>query len=214
MRAPSPRPRASCGRGGWSRFPRRRSTASARTRWTRPRWFRFLRRRSGPRFNPLIVHVLGRADAEKHVAFNPIAQKLADAFWPGALTLVLPRREGSSLSLLASGRPRYGGAASAPSSYRARAAHRGRHSHRRAKRQSCGLGESDDGRSCGARSLQPRRPHPRCRTVSDRDRVDGDRFRERRAGSAAARCDHARGDRGALPAASPIPPRATSAPPA
>jgi len=54
-----------------------------------------------PRFNPLIVHVLGRADAEKHVAFNPIAQKLADAFWPGALTLVLPRREGSSLSLLA-----------------------------------------------------------------------------------------------------------------
>ena len=54
-----------------------------------------------PRFNPLIVHVLGRADAEKHVAFNPIAQKLADAFWPGALTLVLPRREGSPLSLLA-----------------------------------------------------------------------------------------------------------------
>jgi L-threonylcarbamoyladenylate synthase len=54
-----------------------------------------------PRFNPLIVHVLGRADAEKHVVFNPIAQKLADAFWPGALTLVLPRREGSPLSLLA-----------------------------------------------------------------------------------------------------------------
>ncbi|MGH6784061.1 MAG: L-threonylcarbamoyladenylate synthase, partial [Sphingomicrobium sp.] len=54
-----------------------------------------------PRFNPLIVHVLGRADAENHVAFNPTAQKLADAFWPGALTLVLPRREGSSLSLLA-----------------------------------------------------------------------------------------------------------------
>ena len=54
-----------------------------------------------PRFNPLIVHVLGRADTEKHVAFNPIAQKLADAFWPGALTLVLPRREGSPLSLLA-----------------------------------------------------------------------------------------------------------------
>jgi len=54
-----------------------------------------------PRFNPLIVHVLGRADAEKHVAFNPIAQKLADTFWPGALTLVLPRRESSSLSLLA-----------------------------------------------------------------------------------------------------------------
>jgi len=54
-----------------------------------------------PRFNPLIVHVLGRADAEKHVSFNPLAQKLADAFWPGALTLVLPRRKDSALSLLA-----------------------------------------------------------------------------------------------------------------
>jgi L-threonylcarbamoyladenylate synthase len=55
-----------------------------------------------PRFNPLIVHVLGAADAERHVVFNPIAQKLAHAFWPGGLTLVLPRREGSPLSLLAS----------------------------------------------------------------------------------------------------------------
>ena len=55
-----------------------------------------------PRFNPLIVHVLGRTDAERHVAFNPVAQELAEAFWPGALTLVLPRREGSTLSLLAS----------------------------------------------------------------------------------------------------------------
>jgi L-threonylcarbamoyladenylate synthase len=56
-----------------------------------------------PRFNPLIVHVLGREDAETHVAFNPIARELADAFWPGALTLALPRHEGSHLSLLASG---------------------------------------------------------------------------------------------------------------
>ena len=55
-----------------------------------------------PRFNPLIVHVSGRADAEPHVAFNAPAQKLADVFWPGALTLVLPRRERSPLSLLAS----------------------------------------------------------------------------------------------------------------
>jgi len=55
-----------------------------------------------PKFNPLIVHVRGRSDAEAHVSFNPPAQKLADAFWPGALTLVLPRRESSPLSLLAS----------------------------------------------------------------------------------------------------------------
>jgi L-threonylcarbamoyladenylate synthase len=55
-----------------------------------------------PRFNPLIVHVLGRTDAERHVAFNPVAQKLAEAFWPGGLTLVLPRLGRSPLSLLAS----------------------------------------------------------------------------------------------------------------
>jgi len=55
-----------------------------------------------PQFNPLIVHVSARGDAEAHVAFNPIAQKLADAFWPGALTLVLPRLAPSRLSLLAS----------------------------------------------------------------------------------------------------------------
>ena len=55
-----------------------------------------------PRFNPLIVHVSGRVEAERHVVFNPLPRKLADAFWPGALTLVLPRRETSPLSLLAS----------------------------------------------------------------------------------------------------------------
>ena len=43
-----------------------------------------------------------RAMRRRMSSFNPIAQKLADAFWPGALTLVLPRREGSPLSLLAS----------------------------------------------------------------------------------------------------------------
>jgi len=55
-----------------------------------------------PSFNPLIVHVMGSAEAEPHVVFNPLARKLADAFWPGALTLVLPRREESPLSLLVS----------------------------------------------------------------------------------------------------------------
>ena len=56
-----------------------------------------------PRFNPLIVHVSGRADAETHVSFNPLAVELAETFWPGGLTLVLPRRSSSRLSLLASG---------------------------------------------------------------------------------------------------------------
>ena len=55
-----------------------------------------------PRFNPLIVHVSSRLEAEKHVSFNPLALELADTFWPGGLTLVLPRRDSSRVSLLAS----------------------------------------------------------------------------------------------------------------
>jgi L-threonylcarbamoyladenylate synthase len=55
-----------------------------------------------PRFNPLIVHVQDRAQAEAFAEFPPEARKLAEAFWPGALTLVLPRRADSALSLLVS----------------------------------------------------------------------------------------------------------------
>ena len=55
-----------------------------------------------PRFNPLIVHVLGQDEAEEFAAFNPIAGELAKRFWPGGLTLVLPRREPSPLALLVS----------------------------------------------------------------------------------------------------------------
>ncbi len=55
-----------------------------------------------PRFNPLIVHVADINAAEALVDFNDRARKLADAFWPGALTLVLPRRADRPVSLLAS----------------------------------------------------------------------------------------------------------------
>src|ERR1700761_8207979 len=44
-----------------------------------------------PRFNPLIVHVPSLEDAARHGAFSPAAHALAERFWPGALTLVLPR---------------------------------------------------------------------------------------------------------------------------
>lgn len=54
-----------------------------------------------PQFNPLIVHVPDLAAAAQIVAFNPLARKLADAFWPGALTFVLPRKD-AKLSLLVS----------------------------------------------------------------------------------------------------------------
>jgi L-threonylcarbamoyladenylate synthase len=46
-----------------------------------------------PRFDPLIVHVRDMASAEALVAeFSPMARRLADRFWPGPLTLVLPKR--------------------------------------------------------------------------------------------------------------------------
>ncbi|MEE8439103.1 MAG: L-threonylcarbamoyladenylate synthase [Micropepsaceae bacterium] len=55
-----------------------------------------------PRINPLIVHVRDVAAAEKLVLFNEPASKLAQVFWPGALTLVLPRKEPCPLALLVS----------------------------------------------------------------------------------------------------------------
>jgi L-threonylcarbamoyladenylate synthase len=55
-----------------------------------------------PRFNPLIVHVPSVAEAERLVRFNAAAHRVAVRFWPGPLSLVLPRRKACGLSLLAS----------------------------------------------------------------------------------------------------------------
>ena len=51
-----------------------------------------------PSSNPLIVHVSDLAMAGDYVDFTPIARDMAQAFWPGPLTLVLPLRSGTSLS--------------------------------------------------------------------------------------------------------------------
>ncbi len=56
-----------------------------------------------PRFNPLIVHVGDLAMAREHVRFDDVAERLAARFWPGPLTLVLPRAAGSAVHPLASG---------------------------------------------------------------------------------------------------------------
>ena len=55
-----------------------------------------------PSFNPLIVHVAGLEMAKRYAAFSPLAEKLAQAFWPGPLTLVLPRCDAAGISLLVS----------------------------------------------------------------------------------------------------------------
>jgi L-threonylcarbamoyladenylate synthase len=43
-----------------------------------------------PRFNPLIAHVASLAMAERIGRFDALSRKLAETFWPGPLTLVLP----------------------------------------------------------------------------------------------------------------------------
>lgn len=54
-----------------------------------------------PRFNPLIVHVATIDAARRLGVFEAQAEQLAAAFWPGPLTLVLPKREGCPVSDLA-----------------------------------------------------------------------------------------------------------------
>ena len=54
-----------------------------------------------PHFNPLICHYPDAAAAFADVVANPAARALAAAFWPGPLTMVLPRRPGCAVALLA-----------------------------------------------------------------------------------------------------------------
>ena len=54
-----------------------------------------------PSFNPLIVHVANIASAAQYAELSAKAQTVARAFWPGPLTLVLPRRRDCKISLLA-----------------------------------------------------------------------------------------------------------------
>jgi len=53
-----------------------------------------------PSFNPLIAHVSGAAMAAEHVEISPLARRLIDAFWPGPLTLVLPRKPESPIAAI------------------------------------------------------------------------------------------------------------------
>ena len=54
-----------------------------------------------PRFNPLICHMADLAMAERHAVFDPLSRRIAEAFWPGPLTLVLPIRPESAIHPLA-----------------------------------------------------------------------------------------------------------------
>jgi L-threonylcarbamoyladenylate synthase len=54
-----------------------------------------------PAFNPLIAHVTDVAAARKLARFDADAARLAGKFWPGPLTLVLPKAEGCPVAELA-----------------------------------------------------------------------------------------------------------------
>jgi len=56
------------------------------------------RAKGRPDFNPLIVHVTDLVQAERLAVLDERARRLAAAFWPGALTLVLPRRADAGLA--------------------------------------------------------------------------------------------------------------------
>jgi L-threonylcarbamoyladenylate synthase len=55
-----------------------------------------------PGFNPLIVHLPHLEAAREIAVFDHDAAALAQAFWPGPLTLVLPLRSGAGISPLVS----------------------------------------------------------------------------------------------------------------
>lgn len=57
--------------------------------------------KSRPSFNPLISHVADLAAAQREGVFNADALALAEAFWPGPLTLVVPAAAGGAVCALA-----------------------------------------------------------------------------------------------------------------
>jgi L-threonylcarbamoyladenylate synthase len=62
-----------------------------------------------PRFNPLIVHLPDLSAAEQIGSFDESAQTLAERYWPGPLTLVVPLRECVGIaSLVTAGLPTIG----------------------------------------------------------------------------------------------------------
>ncbi len=54
-----------------------------------------------PHFNPLIAHFVSQEMAAQEVVFTPLAEQLAQAFWPGPLTLVLQAKTDTRICALA-----------------------------------------------------------------------------------------------------------------
>ncbi len=61
---------------------------------------RIFEAKNRPQFNPLIVHLASIEQTKALVEWPDLADRLAQAFWPGPLTLVLPLKPGHGLSPL------------------------------------------------------------------------------------------------------------------
>lgn len=65
---------------------------------------KIFRAKGRPATDPLIVHVANRSQLEQLCTVNPAAERLMRAFWPGPLTLVLPKLRAVP-DVVTSGRP-------------------------------------------------------------------------------------------------------------
>lgn len=63
---------------------------------------RIFEAKARPRFNPLIVHVLDQDAGAQIAVWSDLAERLAERFWPGPLTLILRRKGKSRISKLVS----------------------------------------------------------------------------------------------------------------
>ncbi|MFD1912717.1 L-threonylcarbamoyladenylate synthase [Halodurantibacterium flavum] len=61
------------------------------------------RAKGRPSYNPLIVHLADAAGVARYARMSPVAERLAAAFWPGPLTLVLPLARAALSPLVTAG---------------------------------------------------------------------------------------------------------------
>ncbi len=124
-----------------------------------------------PRFNPLIVHVPGLGEAEKYAVVTDTARMLAQAFWPGPLSLVLKKRPACGIvDLVSAGLETIALRAPAHPVAQALLAD-GAASHRRAERQSLGSDQSHHCGPCRGRARRPAGHDPRRGPLPARHRV-------------------------------------------
>jgi L-threonylcarbamoyladenylate synthase len=81
---------ATIGRGGLVAIPTETVYGLAADATNGEAVARIFEAKGRPRFNPLIAHVDTMAMAERIGTFDPLSRRLAQAFWPGPLTIVVP----------------------------------------------------------------------------------------------------------------------------